>query len=78
MPCAPPAEAIVPWLRIATENVTVWPAAGLLGVQHDRLRRPGRSSGTWPTTSEVGWVYALLASLCSMTVLLSSTLALSW
>src|SRR5918993_2835778 len=43
MPCAPLAEAIVPWLRIATENVTVLPAAGLLGVQET----------VWATRSEL-------------------------
>ena len=76
MPCAPPAEAIVPWLRIATENVTVLPADGLLGDQRDR--RATRSElCTGPTTSEVGSVKVLLVSFCSMTVLASSTFALS-
>src|SRR4051812_27967435 len=32
-PCAPAADAWVPWLRIVTEKVTVWPADGLPGDQ---------------------------------------------
>ena len=31
MPWAPPADATVPWLRMATENVTVAPPGGLFG-----------------------------------------------
>src|SRR4051794_37910951 len=33
MPCAPPAEAMLPWLRTDTEKLTGLPAAGVLGDQ---------------------------------------------
>jgi hypothetical protein len=33
MPCAPPAEAAVPWFLSVTEKVTVLPADGLPGDQ---------------------------------------------
>jgi len=53
MPCAPLAEATVPWLRIATVNVTVAPFCGLLGVQ--LTGEATRSDvGTADTTSGVG------------------------
>ena len=53
MPCAPLAEATVPWLRIATVNVTVAPPDGLFG---DQLTDPATRSelATGVTTSEVG------------------------
>ncbi len=55
MPCAPPAEAMVPWLRIATEKVTVLPADGLLGDQATAAATRSELA-TGPTTSEVGLV----------------------
>src|SRR5262245_47475480 len=74
MPCAPLAEATAPWLRIATENDTVLPFAGVDGDQlTDDATRSELSTGR--TTSEVGLVKELFASFCSMTVLSSSTLA---
>ena len=76
MPWAPPAEATVPWFLIATENVTVLPAAGLPGDQPvGEATRSELSTGL--TTSGVGLVKVLLASFCSMTSLASSTFALS-
>ena len=65
MPCAPLAEAIVPWLRIATVNVTVAPFCGMVGVQ--LTGEATRSDvGTAVTTSAVGLVKALLVSFFSI------------
>src|SRR6266496_13737 len=74
MPCAPLAEATVPWLRIATEKLTVAPFCGLVGDQltGDAIRS---DVGTAVTTRAVGLVKVLLVSTFSMTALLSSTTA---
>jgi hypothetical protein len=72
--CPPPAEAIVPWLRMATVKVTVLPAAGVPG---DHVATGTRSElSTGRTTSGLPAVKELLVSLVSMTVLPSSTFAL--
>ncbi len=74
MPCAPLAEPTVPWLRIATEKVTVAPVCGVVGVQ--LTGEATRSDvGTALTTSAVGLVKALLVSTFSTTVSSSSTTA---
>src|SRR6266545_1545979 len=74
MPCAPLADATVPWLRMATVNVTVAPPGGLNGSQPtDPATRSELTTGA--TTSEVAPVNELFASLSSITVLFSSTLA---
>src|SRR2546430_6481367 len=54
-PCEPPADATVPWFLMATENVTVLPAAGLPGVQ---LTGEATRSELWTgfTTRLVGLV----------------------
>jgi hypothetical protein len=76
MPCAPPADATVPWFLIATVNVTTLPLAGLPGVQPTgEATRSELATGA--TTSEDGLVKELFVSFCSMTALASSTLALS-
>src|SRR6266542_3620119 len=54
MPCVPPAEATVPWLRTATVNVTVAPPGGLSGDQPtdaatDAGRDGDRRAGREPT-----------------------------
>ena len=54
MPCAPAAEAMVPWFLHAAVNVTVLPAAGLLGVQRGGRDQVGARTGV--TTSAVGLV----------------------
>src|SRR5688572_2031011 len=72
MPCEPPAEATVPWLRIATEKLTELPAEGVFG---DQLTTGTRSElATGATVSGLGLANVLLDSFCSMTALFSSTL----
>src|SRR6266545_215799 len=52
MPCVPPAEATVPWLRTATVNVTVAPPGGLSGDQPtDAATRS--ELATWAVTAYV-------------------------
>src|SRR6266508_62781 len=76
MPCVPLAEATVPWLRMATVNVTVAPPGGLNGSQPtDPATRSELATGA--TTSEVAPVNELFASFSSITVLFTSTLAVT-
>lgn len=74
MPCAPPAEAMVPWLRIDTAKLTAMPA---LGVPGDQVTAPATRSelATGLTVSEP--VRLLFDSSCSMTVFASSTVAVT-
>src|SRR5215217_7378920 len=64
MPCAPDAEATLPWFLMDTEKVTVLPAAGLPG-DHDTAAGSRSEVWTGATTRLVEPVKVLLASLVS-------------
>jgi hypothetical protein len=67
-------EAVVPRLFTATLKLTLAPAAGLGGLAV-MLRTCRSGPGAWATTIGVAAVNVLLLSLCSMTVLVGSTVA---
>src|SRR5690348_14929066 len=74
-PWAPPAEAADPWFLSVTEKVTVLPAVGVPG---DQLTTEATRSELLTGVTVKEDVYELLASLDSMTVFASSTLATTW
>src|SRR3569833_759081 len=77
MPWEPDAEAMVPWFLTATPNDTLVPLEGLPGLQvTDEATRSELETGA--TTSDDGFVYALLPSFSSRTASASSTLPTSW